>query len=60
MGTIFSFTDDDFFGINTDDHAGKWESYQIENSKKIKEYGVVDLSNVKYVGGLDISFDKKK
>lgn len=58
MGTFFSLIDDDFFGIDTDDDITKWEKYQIENGKKIKEYDISDLSNVKYVGGLDISFDK--
>jgi deoxyinosine 3'endonuclease (endonuclease V) len=36
----------------------KWEQYQIDNSKNIVATDIIDIKKVKYVGGLDISFDK--
>jgi deoxyinosine 3'endonuclease (endonuclease V) len=36
----------------------EWEQYQIEKSKEIILTDSVDIKNVVYIGGLDISFDK--
>ena len=37
----------------------KWSKYQIENSKKVITKDTFDVNNIKYVGGVDISFNKK-
>jgi len=36
-----------------------WSSYQIENSKKIVTKDTFDINDIKYIGGVDISFNKK-
>lgn len=36
----------------------EWEKYQIEKSAKVITDDVIDIKDVKYIGGLDISFDK--
>jgi len=36
----------------------EYEKYQIENAKNVIKTDTFDLNNVKYIGGLDISFDK--
>lgn len=35
-----------------------WEKYQIENAKKVIKHDVFDKTTIRFVGGLDISFDK--
>jgi len=35
-----------------------WTKYQKQNSKKIITQDTIDINNIKYVGGLDISFNK--
>lgn len=37
----------------------EWEKYQIENSKNIITTDTTDVNKIRYIGGLDISFDKK-
>ena len=36
----------------------QWKKYQNDNSGKIIEVDTVDISTIRYIGGLDISFDK--
>lgn len=36
----------------------EWKIYQIEKSTKVITVDTIDMKDVKYVGGLDISFDK--
>lgn len=42
-----------------DEKFEHWINYQKTNSKKILYYDNIDFEKIKYVGGLDISFDKK-
>jgi endonuclease V len=37
----------------------KWLNYQNKNSKKIIKTDYINLNNIKYIGGFDISFSKK-
>jgi deoxyinosine 3'endonuclease (endonuclease V) len=36
-----------------------WESYQLTNKNNIIRYDTFNSNNIRYIGGLDISFDKK-
>jgi endonuclease V len=36
----------------------KWEKYQLSNKKNIIKYDTFDIATIRYIGGLDISFDK--
>ncbi len=36
----------------------EWEKYQTENCQNIIRHDVLEPNNIRYVGGLDISFDK--
>lgn len=40
-------------------HFDEWKKYQTESSKYIIEEDKFDIDHIKYVAGLDISFDKK-
>lgn len=44
---------------NLDELMGEWEKFQIENASKVIINDDFNITNVKYVAGLDISFDKK-
>lgn len=37
----------------------EWEAYQLSNKNKIIKEDIIKEEDIKYVGGLDISFDKK-
>lgn len=37
-----------------------WEDYQIQNNQNIIKTDTLDPNTIRYIGGLDISFDKKK
>jgi deoxyribonuclease V len=52
------------YGYTSDNKYGKfksdvesWEKYQIDGAKKIITTDQFDIKDIKYVGGLDISFD---
>lgn len=36
-----------------------WHDYQIKNNQHIIKTDILDANNIRYIGGLDISFDKK-
>ncbi len=36
-----------------------WEDYQIQNNQNIIKTNTLDPNSIRYIGGLDISFDKK-
>jgi len=42
-----------------EERISKWEVYQLSNKDKIIKRDIIKEEDIKYVGGLDISFDKK-
>ena len=52
----YGFNPDNKYGIYSD-YVNKWEKEQIENSKNVIYTDQFDINSIKFIGGLDISFD---